>query len=74
VLIEATAVPEYLETIGAKTLDQSRCEVTNTIRQTDVRRLSNLANSAGRGRSDNSGASQFTRNVTVSRIEPPHSN
>lgn len=44
-LIEAAAVSDYLETIGTKTLDRSRCEVTNSIRQTDIMRLSKLANS-----------------------------
>jgi len=49
VLIEAAAVADYLEAIGAKTLDTSRCEVTNSICQTDIKRLSRLANSSGRG-------------------------
>lgn len=44
VLIEAAALAEYLKTINAMTLDTSRCEVTNSIRQTDVKRLSRLAN------------------------------
>jgi hypothetical protein len=45
VLIEAAAVTEYLETIKATALDPSRCEVTNAIRQTDIARLSQFANS-----------------------------
>ena len=45
VLIEAAAVAEYLQTIKARTLDTSRCEVTNSIRETDIERLSQLANS-----------------------------
>jgi hypothetical protein len=45
VLIEADAVEEYLKTIGAKTLDKSRCEVTASIVETDIERLSHLANS-----------------------------
>lgn len=49
VLVEASALAEYLKTIKAKTLDTSRCEVTNAIRQTDVERLSRLANSSGKG-------------------------
>lgn len=49
VLIEAAAVAEYLETIKANTLDTSRCEVTNSIRRTDIERLSRLANSTGKG-------------------------
>ena len=44
VLIEASALSEYLETINAKNLDTSRCEVTTSIRQTDIKRLSRLAN------------------------------
>jgi hypothetical protein len=42
VLIEAAAVSEYLQTIKASTLDTSRCEVTNSIRETDIERLSQL--------------------------------
>jgi hypothetical protein len=49
VLVEAAAVAEYLATIKAKALDTSRCEVTNSIRQTDIERLSRLANSAAKG-------------------------
>ena len=49
VLIDAAAVTEYLETIKAKSLDTSRCVVTNSIRQTDIERLSRLANSSGKG-------------------------
>jgi hypothetical protein len=65
VLIEAAAVPDYLETIGAKTLDGSRCKVTNSIRQTDIMRLSKLANSTDRGWSDDPGGeARFIRNVT----------
>jgi hypothetical protein len=44
VLVEAAAVSEYLQTIKAGKLDSSRCEVTNSIRQTDIKRLSQLAN------------------------------
>lgn len=49
VLIEAAAVADYLKLIDAKTLDGSRCEVTNAIRQTDIERLSRLANASGKG-------------------------
>ena len=49
VLVEAAALSDYLKVIGAKTLDNSRCEVTNTIRQTDVERLSRLGNASGKG-------------------------
>ena len=46
VLIEASALGEYLKTIKAKKLDTSRCEVTRSIRQTNIERLSRWANSA----------------------------
>jgi hypothetical protein len=49
VQIEAAAVPEYLTTIRAKSLDPSRCEITNSILQTDIERLSGLANSPRKG-------------------------
>lgn len=49
VLIQKEAVLEYLEIIGAKKLDTSRYELTTSIRETDVERLSRLANSPGRG-------------------------
>lgn len=49
VLVETAAVAEYLKTIKAKTLDTSRCKVTNSISQTDVQRLAALANSPGKG-------------------------
>jgi len=45
VLVEAAAVTEYLKTIKAGKLDTSRCEITNSIHQTDINRLSRLANS-----------------------------
>ena len=45
VLVEAAALSEYLKTIKARNLDTSRCEVTNSIGQTDIKRLSQLANS-----------------------------
>jgi len=67
VLVEAAAVEEYLETIKAKTLDTSRCEVTNSIRQTDIKRLSQLANSRDKGwprDPDDQTPYSFTRNVT----------
>jgi hypothetical protein len=68
-LIEAEAVAEYLATIGKKQLDQSRCEVTNAIRETDIDRLSALSNSPGKGWPDlleNPGPYSFRRNVTSS--------
>src|ERR1041385_6986889 len=42
VLIEAAALTEYLATIKAKALDASRCEITHSIRQTNIERLSRL--------------------------------
>src|SRR5437868_3685109 len=64
VLIEAAAVSDYLKIIEAKTLDRSRCKVTNSVRQTDIARLSKLANSTAKGWGDDpGGSSQFTRNV-----------
>ena len=45
VLVEAAALSHYLKEIGAKTLDTSRCELTDAIRPTDIKRLSQLANS-----------------------------
>jgi len=49
VLVEATALADYLKTIGAKILDKSRCEVTDAIRQTDIKKLSELASASGKG-------------------------
>src|ERR1700732_5370673 len=69
VLIEATAVPDYLKAICAKTLNSSRCEVTKSIRQTDIEKLSRVANSSGKGWPDDPEAqspSSFIRNVTSS--------
>jgi hypothetical protein len=69
VLIEAAAVTEYLATIKAKALDTSRCEVTNAIRQTDIEKLSRLANTSGKGWPDDSEAQtpySFVRNVNSS--------
>jgi hypothetical protein len=66
VLIEAAAVPDYLKAIGVKTLNSRRCEVTKSIRQTDIERLSRLANSSGKGWPDDPEAQNpysFIRNV-----------
>ncbi len=49
VLVEAAAVREYLKAINAKALDPSCCEVTNSIRETDIEKLSKLANAEGKG-------------------------
>ena len=68
VLIDAAALPDYLEAIGAKTLNTSRCEVTHSICQTDIERLSRLANSTGKGWPDDPAQNpySFIRNVTSS--------
>jgi hypothetical protein len=49
VLIEAAAVVDYLKIIGAEALDKSRFEITTSIVQTDIKRLSQLANSSDKG-------------------------
>ncbi len=49
VLIEAAAVSDYLKTINAKTIDTSRCQITDAIVPTDIERLSSLANTSGKG-------------------------
>jgi len=71
VLVEAAALSDYLKVIGAQTLDGSRCEVTNTIRQTDIERLSQLANSSGKGWPDDPEEAHspysFVRNVASPR-------
>jgi len=69
VLVEAAAVSEYLQTIEAKTLDKARCEVTTSILETDVLRLSKLANTPGKGWGEDSGPYSFVRNVTLSAAE-----
>ena len=67
VLIEAVAVSDYLNTIKAKTLDRSRYAITESIVQTDIEKLSQLANSSGKGWSDDpaSGPSSFVRSVAL---------
>jgi hypothetical protein len=69
VLIEAAAVLDYLAAVGAKALNASRWEVTDSIRQTDIKRLSQLANASGKGWPDEAEAPSpysFVRNVTSS--------
>ena len=69
VLVEAAAVRDYLEAIQAKTLNTPRCEATNSIRQTDIERLSRLANSSGKGwphDPEDQSPYSFVRNVTSS--------
>jgi len=66
ILVEAAAVSEYLKTVGAKALDKSRHELANSIRQTDVERLSAVANSGGRGWGEHpDDPYSFFRNVTL---------
>ena len=68
VLIEAAALSQYLELIGASTFDRTRCEVTNTIRQTDIKKLSELANAPDKGwprdAQEAHNPYSFTRNVS----------
>jgi hypothetical protein len=67
VLVEAAAVPEYLQTVGAKALDKSRHVENNSIRQTDIARLTKLANTTGKGwEADSEDSYSFKRNVTLS--------
>jgi hypothetical protein len=72
VLIEADAVSDYLDTIKAKTLDTSRCAITHSIVQTNIERLSHLANSSGKGwpADPASGPYSFVRNVAISGDSP----
>jgi hypothetical protein len=71
VLVEVAALPDYLKLIGTKTLDKSRCEVTDAIRQTDIKRLSQLANRSGKGWPDDPEQARdsysFVRNVSSSQ-------
>jgi hypothetical protein len=71
VLIEAAALSDYLKVIGAEALDKSRCEVRDDIRQTDIKRLSRLANSPAKGWPDDPEEARspysFIRNVSSSR-------
>lgn len=65
VLVEAEAVSEYLQITGVTTLDRSRHEVTHSIRQTDIKRLSELANALGKAWGDHpEDPYSFVRNVT----------
>ncbi|WP_041855404.1 hypothetical protein [Candidatus Korobacter versatilis] len=68
VLVEAAALADYLKAIGTTTLDRSRCEVTETIQATDIKRLSELANSSCKGWPDEPcDPYSFTRNVALRR-------
>lgn len=68
VLIEAAAVADYLAVVGARALDTSQLSITHSIIQTDIERLSRLANSPGKGWPDDplSGPYSFVRNVALS--------
>jgi hypothetical protein len=72
VLVEAAAVSDYLDTVKAGTLDTSRCEITNSVVQTNIERLSRLANSSGRGWPNDPAPRpySFVCNVTFS-ADPP---
>ena len=72
VLIEAATVSDYLDTIKAKALDTSRCEITKSIVPTDIERLSQLANSSGRGWPNDpaAGPYSFVRNVPSQTDRP----
>ena len=48
VLIEAAALSEYLEIVGASALENSRYEVSHAVVPTDISRLSILANTTYR--------------------------
>ena len=62
---------DYLKVIGAKTLDRSHCEVTDAIRQTDIKKLSQLANASGKGWPDDPEEARspysLVRNVSSSK-------
>src|SRR4051794_20433264 len=72
VLIETAACSDYLATINAKSLDTARCEITNSIVQTEIERLSQLANQSGKGWPDDpdAGPYSFVRNATFSAERP----
>ena len=71
VLVETASVPEYLKLICAKTLDTSRYEVTNSIVQTDIARLSKLANMEFKGWGENPNPYSFVRNVALTGHKQP---
>jgi hypothetical protein len=71
-LIEPAAVSDYLDAIKPKTLDMSCYEITMSIVQTDIERLSQLANSSGKGWPNDQapGPYSFVRNVIFSADHP----
>jgi hypothetical protein len=68
VLIEAAAVSDYLNAVDSNELDTSRFEITDSIVQTDIQRLTDLANAPAKGwpADPDSGPCSFVRNVTAS--------
>jgi putative addiction module CopG family antidote len=48
IMVEAAAVAEYLEMIGAKALDKSRYEITHGIVETDIESFTKWANTSRR--------------------------
>jgi hypothetical protein len=72
ILVEAIAIADYLKEIDAEALDKSRCEVTSSIVETDIERLSQLANASGKGLPNDSdvGPYAFRRNVAMSSGKP----
>jgi hypothetical protein len=72
VLVEAAAVSKYLQTIEAEGLDKARCEVTDSIRQADIERLSKLANVVGKGWSENPDRYSFIRKNFLNSHQNSH--
>ena len=71
VLIEATAVLDYLQTINAESLDTSRLEITSSIVSTDIERLSRLANTPSRGWPSDSNPTPYSFVPNVTRAPLP---
>ncbi len=71
VLVEAAALSDYLKVVTANTLDTSRYEVTDNVSPTDIKKLSELANSSGKGWPADSEKARdpysFVRNVSSSK-------
>jgi hypothetical protein len=68
IFVEAAALSEYLKAIGANALDSSHYEVTEAIRETDIKKLSRIANVSGKGWPDGPTAQDpysFVRNVST---------
>ena len=69
ILVEAAAVSDYLQTIGAEAIDKTRCEITDSSARRTIERLSKLANTACKGWVDSADPYSFIRNVTLSAPE-----